>query len=559
MLDTFKIATLTPGLLQPRVALATCRAGELGLLDFEHVRDPFAVAEAVERFNGAVRAPFGIKLGSLTPELFTRIVTNLPHHVSTIVLTSASPREFEQYVGLLREKKITALLEATCLEDAKTGEAIGVDGLVAKGHEAGGRVAEETTFILLQRLLSEVHLPVWAHGGIGLHTAAACAAAGAAGIILDSQLALTQESPLPEAVKAKIASMDGSETICLGDQLGETYRIYFRPGSPVVKELQDVELRLAAVENDERDSREILAEWRRAVSERGGCQPDSALLLGQDAAFAAPLAERFRTVGGILRGMRDAIQTHCQAAAKLRPLSEGSPLAVSNGTRYPILQGPMTRVSDVPEFAGRVAEGGALPFLALALMRGPDVEKLLEEAQRRLGSLPWGVGILGFVPPELRQEQMDVVSKYRPPFALVAGGRPDHARSLEQHGITSYLHVPSPGLLRIFVEQGARRFVFEGRECGGHVGPRTSFVLWNQMVDTLLAAPELAASAEEFHIVFAAGIHDAFSAAMVAVIAAPLAERGVRIGVLLGTAYLFTEEAVASGAILDTFQEQALQ
>ena len=109
----------------------------------------------------------------------------------------------------------------------------------------------------------------------------------------------------------------------------------------------------------------------------------------------------------------------------------------------------------------------------------------------------------------------------------------------------------------MFVQQGARRFVFEGRECGGHVGPRTSFVLWNQMVDVLLEAPESAAHAEEFHIVFAAGIHDALSAAMVSVIAAPLAERGMRIGVLLGTAYLFTEEAVASGAISETFQEQA--
>ena len=38
-------------------------------------------------------------------------------------------------------------------------------------------------------------------------------------------------------------------------------------------------------------------------------------------------------------------------------------------------------------------------------------------------------------------------------------------------------------------------------------------------------------------------------AAMVAALAAPLVERGVRIGVLLGTAYLFTEEAVTAGAI----------
>src|ERR671918_1665436 len=66
--------------------------------------------------------------------------------------------------------------------------------------------------------------------GIGLHTAAACYAAGAAGVVLDMQLALTRESPLPEVAKATIACMDRSETVCLGAEIGEAYRVYARPG-----------------------------------------------------------------------------------------------------------------------------------------------------------------------------------------------------------------------------------------------------------------------------------------------------------------------------------------
>jgi acyl transferase domain-containing protein/NAD(P)-dependent dehydrogenase (short-subunit alcohol dehydrogenase family)/NAD(P)H-dependent flavin oxidoreductase YrpB (nitropropane dioxygenase family) len=218
----------------------------------------------------------------------------------------------------------------------------------------------------------------------------------------------------------------------------------------------------------------------------------------------------------------------------------------------------MTRVSDKAAFAAEVAEAGGLPFLALALMHAPDVEALLKETGHLLGDRPWGVGILGFVPLELRQEQLEVIRTYRPPFALIAGGRPDQALALEQQGIPTYLHVPSPGLLKMFVESGARRFVFEGRECGGHVGPRSSFVLWNTMIDVLresLQGNELV----DCHILFAAGIHDAISASMVATMAAPLAERGARIGVLLGTAYLFTEEAVSTGAIVKGFQEEAIR
>src|SRR5205823_1337352 len=137
-------------------------------------------------------------------------------------------------------------------------------------------------------------------------------------------------------------------------------------------------------------------------------------------------------------------------------------------------------------------------------------------------------------------------------------GRPDQARELEQQGITTYLHVPSPGLLRMFLREGSRRFVFEGRECGGHVGPRTSFVLWEQMVEILLEHLGPSGKGDDLHIVFAGGIHDAVSASMVAALAAPLAERGVAVGVLMGTAYLFTQEAVASGGIVPRFQKEAL-
>lgn len=37
---------------------------------------------------------------------------------------------------------------------------------------------------------------------------------------------------------------------------------------------------------------------------------------------------------------------------------------------------------------------------------------------------------------------------------------------------------------------------------------------------------------------------------MVTALAAPLSARGAAVGVLMGTAYLFTEEAVSAGAVL---------
>src|SRR4051812_16169459 len=76
----------------------------------------------------------------------------------------------------------------------------GADAIVAKGHEAGGWIGDESTFVLVQRLAGAPGMPpVWAQGGIGLHTTAACAVAGAAGAVLDAQVLLARESPLGDA------------------------------------------------------------------------------------------------------------------------------------------------------------------------------------------------------------------------------------------------------------------------------------------------------------------------------------------------------------------------
>ncbi len=171
---------------------------------------------------------------------------------------------------------------------------------------------------------------------------------------------------------------------------------------------------------------------------------------------------------------------------------------------------------------------------------------MLAATEKQLKGLPWGVGILGFVPQQLRQEQLETISKYIPPFALIAGGRPDQAKVLEDMGTKTYLHVPSPMLLESFIEMGSRRFIFEGKECGGHVGPRSSFVLWEAMVEKLVNAIGPKDDATAYHILFAGGGSRRHVAAMVSALAAPLAARGVRVGSLMGTAYLFTAESGAN-------------
>ena len=207
----------------------------------------------------------------------------------------------------------------------------------------------------------------------------------------------------------------------------------------------------------------------------------------------------------------------------------------------------MTRVSDRAEFAAAVAEGGALPFLALALMRGPEVDALLTDSARLLEGRPWGVGILGFVPPELRAEQLEVIRAHRPPFALIAGGRPDQARALEAEGITTYLHVPSPGLLELYLAR--RRAPVRLRGPGVRRPRRPAVELRALGHDDARPARAVAAAASSRLPRAVRRRHPRRRARRrwSPPRRLPASERGVNVGVLLGTAYLFTQEASSAG------------
>lgn len=91
------------------------------------------------------------------------------------------------------------ILEAISWDDRLTGP-IAAQGVILKGHEAGGRVGEATSFILLQKARAAGLAPVFIRGGIGMHSAGAVRAGGAAGIVLDDQCLMLRESALADRV-----------------------------------------------------------------------------------------------------------------------------------------------------------------------------------------------------------------------------------------------------------------------------------------------------------------------------------------------------------------------
>jgi acyl transferase domain-containing protein/NAD(P)H-dependent flavin oxidoreductase YrpB (nitropropane dioxygenase family)/NAD(P)-dependent dehydrogenase (short-subunit alcohol dehydrogenase family) len=530
------------------------RAGAMALLD---VKDGDEVAAALAQLDELRRefpaARLGARLACSAVAAWQKARRKASNGFAVDLLLIAGEHLAleKSFVAKLELDVPYVFREVVSMDEARSALETGYEGLVVKGNEAGGRVGGESTFVLLQRVVKEFdarEIPIWVQGGVGPDAAAACRLAGASGVLLDVQLALAEESACPDGRRALLEAMDGTETACLGEALGAGFRVHRRAGGAQVAALQQLEGSGAARE-------EFQAELNAALAATG---EEALWPVGQDGALAASLAARYRSVGGIVRAYRKASLANGRIAVEQgEVLGAHGALARAHNTSTAIVQGPMTRVSDVAPFADEVAAGGGLPFLALAMLREKAVAALLEETSTRLGAKPWGVGILGFVPAELRAEQLKVVMRVKPKFALLAGGRADQAQKLEAAGIATYLHAPTPRLLSMFLNKGVRRFVFEGRECGGHVGPLSSFLLWQQAVQTIREFQDESGARESVDILFAGGVHDALSAAMATAVAAPLLERNVRFGVLMGTAYLFTREAVEAGAIAPAFQQEA--
>lgn len=455
----------------------------------------------------------------------TTFKLDLPPNVSRVI--------FPAGMDISVSENIEKLCQVHSLDEAARVIDSGISNIIVKGNEGAGKVSAQSSFILFQSIANKYlkkEINIYIQGGIGIHTSAACLALGAKGVILDSQISLFPECVLTKDQKNIFSKLSGSETTVI-----DKFRILLRKNSPKLP---------------------VNTKYSDVIPLLGGLDINKNILpMGQDISLSIDFVEKYKNLNTFVSSFYEAIYGHIQQAKRLQTIKSDSKLAKSLGIKYPIAQGPMARVSDVPEFACSVADAGALPFIAMSMTTGDAARNLIAESSRLLNDKVWGVGLLGFIPTKQREEQTKYILEYRPPVVLIAGGSPALAKPFEKEGIKAFIHVPSQTLLDIFLKEGAKNFVFEGRESGGHIGPLSSFILWERQIYRLLKEDNLSA----FSVFFAGGIHDAFSSAFVSIMSATLDAKGAEIGVLMGSSYLYTKEAVETKAILSEFQKLAIE
>lgn len=455
----------------------------------------------------------------------TTLKLDLPPNVSRVI--------FPAGMNISVSENIEKLCQVHSLDEAARVIDSGISNIIVKGNEGAGKVSAQSSFILFQSIANKYlkrGINIYIQGGVGIHTSAACLALGAKGVILDSQISLFPECGLTKDQKNIFSKLSGSETIVI-----HNFRILLRKNSPKLP---------------------VNTKYSDIIPLLGELDINKNILpMGQDISLSIDFVEKYKNLNTFVSSFYEAIYGHIQQAKRLQTIKSDSKLAKSLGIKYPIAQGPMARVSDVPEFACSVADSGALPFIAMSMTTGDAACNLIAESSRLLNDKVWGVGLLGFIPAKQREEQTKYILDYRPPVVLIAGGSPALTKPFEKEGIKAFIHVPSQTLLDIFLKEGAKNFVFEGRESGGHIGPLSSFILWERQIYRLLKEDNLSA----FSVFFAGGIHDAFSSAFVSIMSATLDAKGAKIGVLMGSSYLYTKEAVETKAILPEFQKLAIE
>ena len=252
-----------------------------------------------------------------------------------------------------------------------------------KGNEAAGFVSGETIGVLystakemLRQSGRELDLVIW--GGVATpEAAAAFLATGAKGIVFESLHWQTDLVEIDDKLRKQIAKLRPEHTSIVGRTLGVCCRLFDKGNFPAVKELE----RYARSLSDG----PITADQRRAFAQHVAAAAVPALEsdldrrqlipLGPEAAFAQAFVERFGAgSAGAIQGFQAEV---ARLLGNLKDTARrflDSPAARELGTTYPFIQGAMTWISDVPEFALAVAEAGGLPTVALGLRNRRQLE-----------------------------------------------------------------------------------------------------------------------------------------------------------------------------------------
>jgi NAD(P)H-dependent flavin oxidoreductase YrpB (nitropropane dioxygenase family) len=205
----------------PRLAAAVSNAGGLGVLAGSPM-PPFALSALIQQTRQLTKRPFGVDLlvasgGPTGDQPFTgdeHIEVCVKEAVPLVVFFWGTPAE--RWVQRLHEAGARVWMQVGSVAEAQEAVAVGVEGVIVQGQEAGGHNRGSGPLHTLLPSVRAAVAPrlVLAAGGIVDGAAAAAAfSAGADGVWVGSRLVASDEAEAHPEYKRRITAKDASTAL----------------------------------------------------------------------------------------------------------------------------------------------------------------------------------------------------------------------------------------------------------------------------------------------------------------------------------------------------------
>ena len=224
------------GISDPVLTAAISETGAFGVYACGmNINDIGAVREGIQECKHLTDKPFGVNVSMVAPIIDELMDCVCRENIAAVTTGAGSP---EKYVPMLKEAGVSVIPVIASPRQARKMALAGVTAVVAEGFESGGNAGRMATMPLIPAVCDAApDIPVIAAGGIvdGRGMAAAYAL-GACGIQMGTRFMLSKEARLCSQAQDFLLSKDGSETLILGQRIGNKVnaRVVMCPGVQLV-------------------------------------------------------------------------------------------------------------------------------------------------------------------------------------------------------------------------------------------------------------------------------------------------------------------------------------
>ena len=184
----------------PVLVAASCEAGACGFLAGA-VMTPAELKAAIAQVKAATARPFGVNFHMFQPGAAEIVELIIAERVRAVSFGRGPDAAM---IARFRKAGVICIPTVGALKHAVKMAELGCDMVTVQGGEGGGHTGPVATTVLLPQVLDAVKIPVVAAGGFADGRGLAAALAyGAVGIAMGTRFLLTEESPVPAAVKAR--------------------------------------------------------------------------------------------------------------------------------------------------------------------------------------------------------------------------------------------------------------------------------------------------------------------------------------------------------------------